>query len=82
MVDLSPAARAIRDAVLGTYAPSVPRDALLWMLERPSTVATLRALADHQQAPVALDQPIDHWSPDDRTRRELRNLADELEGRP
>lgn len=41
----------------------------------------LRALADHQQAPITLGQPIDHWNPDDRTRRELRNLAGELEGR-
>jgi hypothetical protein len=38
MADLSPAAQSVKDAVLATYAD--------WALERPSTVAALRAAAD------------------------------------
>jgi hypothetical protein len=43
---LSPAARAVRDAVLATYADNIPKDDSLWALERASTVAALRAAAD------------------------------------
>lgn len=43
---LSPAAQAVRDAVLATYADSIPKDDNLWALERVSTVAALRAAAD------------------------------------
>lgn len=46
MADLSPAAQAVRDAVLATYADSIPKDDALWALERVSTVAALRAAAD------------------------------------
>ena len=46
MTELSPAAKAVRDAVLATYADSVPKDDNLWALERASTVAALRAAAD------------------------------------
>jgi hypothetical protein len=42
--------------------------------------AALRALADHQPQRRTLDGPQDHWDPDERTRRELRNIAEELEG--
>ena len=68
---LSPAAQSAMQAALH-HDPSGPT--------RHSVGAALRALADHQQAPITLGQPIDHWNPDDRTRRELRNLAVELEG--
>ena len=61
---LSPLAQAVLDA----YGHEVG-----------GIAAVLRAMADHQQAPITLGQPIDHWNPDDRTRRELRNLAAELE---
>jgi hypothetical protein len=40
---LSPAAQAVRDAVLATYADNIPKDDSLWALERASTVAALRA---------------------------------------
>jgi hypothetical protein len=43
---LSPAAQAVRDAVLATYADNIPKDDSLWALERASTVAALRAAAD------------------------------------
>ena len=69
MAELPPAAMA---AVLAFYqAGPKPGSRRL--------AAALRALADHKQAPITLGQPIDHWSPDDRTRRELRNLAEELD---
>jgi hypothetical protein len=41
----------------------------------------LRALADHRPQRRSLDGPRDHWDPDERTRRELRNIAAELEER-
>jgi hypothetical protein len=44
---LSPAAQKIKDAVLATYADNIPKDDNLWALERASTVAALRAAADH-----------------------------------
>lgn len=44
--------------------------------------AALLALADHRQAPARESQPIDWWDPGERTRRELRIMAAELEGQP
>ena len=44
MTDLSPAAQAVRDAVLATYADNIPKNDSLWNLERASTVAALRAV--------------------------------------
>ncbi len=46
MTNLSPAAQAVRDAVLATYADNIPKDDSLWALERASAVAALRAAAD------------------------------------
>lgn len=71
MADLSPAAQALLDATRVKFYESPPTGAELasWILH---------ALADHQQAPIALGSPIDHWHPDERTRQELRNLAAEL----
>lgn len=73
MPDLSPAAQAVLNATKVRLYESPPTAAELaaWIL---------RALADHQPAPITLGQPIDHWYPDERTRRELRNIAAELEG--
>jgi len=45
-IPLSPAAQAVRDAVLATYADNIPKDDNLWALERASVVAALRAAAD------------------------------------
>jgi hypothetical protein len=72
MAELSPAAQAVLDATKVRFYEDQPSGATLarWIL---------RALADHQHV-TATDGPLDHWSPDDRTRRELRNLAEELEG--
>jgi hypothetical protein len=50
---------------------------------RNQIAASLRALADHRrQLRCTLDGPLDHWDPDQRTRQELRNIADELEREP
>ena len=59
---LSPAAQAVRDAVLATYADNIPKDDNLWALERASTVAALRAAADRAR------RGPEHWEgsyPDD-----------------
>ena len=69
MTDPSPAARA---AVLAFYEETS-------RLSRHRLAAALRALADHEHV-TATGGPLDHWSPDERTRRELRNLAEELAG--
>ena len=68
---LSPAAQAVLDATKIRFYESPPTGAQLaaWIL---------RALADHEPAPITLGQPIDHWRPDERTRQELRNIAEEL----
>ncbi len=69
MAELSPQAQAVRDAVLATYADSIPKDDNLWALERPSTVAALRAAAEQ----------IDHdWSAFNCIDA-LNEIADELE---
>jgi hypothetical protein len=74
MSDLSPAAQSVKDAVLATYAD--------WALERPSTVAALRAAADQEKLGP------DHWEgsrPDDYERgwnaalRKISRIAAELE---
>jgi uncharacterized protein YjiS (DUF1127 family) len=82
MTTLSPAAQAIKAAMLATYDSRVRRDDALWRLEQPGAVSALRALADHHPSPITLGQPIDHWHPDERTRQELRNIAAELAGEP
>jgi hypothetical protein len=62
-IPLSPAAQAVRDAVLATYADNIPKDDNLWALERASVVAALRA--------AALYCP--------QERRILMTIADELD---
>lgn len=83
MSELSPAAQAVLDAVVNRSHPLLAgmgagRDQYARKLA-PTAAAALRALADHQPAPTRLGAPLDHWSPDARTRRELHNIADELE---
>ena len=72
---LSPAAQAVRDAVLATYAENIPKDDNLWALERASTVAALRAVADQYEIFFdAYDEPRRVVTVDD-----LLNIAAELE---
>jgi len=78
MTDLSPAAQAVKDAVLATYPDSVPRDDVLWALEKCSAVAALRAAAD-QVVPVC-DTRCDRGVQRMKIRRELLAIAAELEG--
>ena len=75
MADLSPATRAIVAAFDDRYELCGPFDDS-W--QELCLAAALRALADHEPAPITLGEPIDHWHPDERTRQELRNLAEEL----
>ena len=72
MPDLSPAAQAVLDAMGRSYDHEPTR--------RLIAADILRALAEHRQGPITLGQRMDYWSPDDHTRRELRNYATELEG--
>ena len=64
MTNPSPQAQAVRDAVLATYADSIPKDDNLWALERDSVAAALRAAALYCK----------------QDRLILLSLADELEG--
>ena len=81
---LSPAAKAVLDAVLATYADNIPKNDSLWALERASTVAALRAAAD-QVVPPALEEeffdrnqslPLKKMV---EIRQRLNAIADELE---
>lgn len=80
LTPLSPAAQAVRDAVLATYADNIPKDDNLWALDRASVVAALRAAAD-QVVP-------EFWHEDDDiygetmqdVRQNLLAIAAELEG--
>jgi hypothetical protein len=68
---LSPAAQAVRDAVLATYADTIPKDDSLWALERASTVAALRAAADQVVIKLGGLGQESAWY--------LEEIADELE---
>jgi hypothetical protein len=76
MTNLSPAAQAVRDAVLATYADSIPKDDNLWKLERASTAAALRAVAD-QVVPQCGSFLM--TASEDRVRHQLLAIAAELE---
>ena len=83
MTKLSPAARAVRDAVLATYADNIHKDDNLWALERASTVAALRAAAD-QVVPEPDDAAKETFSIAAlrhrwQMRDQLLAIADELE---
>lgn len=79
MSELSPAAQAVRDAVLATYADNIPHADVLWALERPSIVAALRAAAD-QIAPVKNELIDDCWyEKENPVRDQLLDIANELE---
>jgi hypothetical protein len=73
-VSLSPAAQAVLDAI------GIPVGSSLFPVARGFSALALRALADHQ-IPITLDGSACHWTPTPHTRSELRNIADELEGR-
>ena len=60
MTNLSPAAQAVRDAVLATYADNIPKDDNLWALDRASVVAALRAAAK-QAENVHPVRPSTEW---------------------
>jgi len=77
MTDLSPAAQSVKDAVLATCADNVPKDDSLWALERPSTVAALRAAARFNPGPFVPELFGEGWN---AAMGELRNIATELEG--
>jgi hypothetical protein len=84
-VHLSPSAQAVKDAVLATYADNVPRDDLLWALERSSTVAALRAVADRMtglipDVPSGFDQTRGYAQGVEASAAFVEGLAAELEG--
>lgn len=74
---LSPAAQSVMNAHHTAVCRFTPHAA--WGNGRPQIAAILQALADHKQTPIVDGQPIDHWNPSARTRRELRNIAAELQ---
>lgn len=65
-----------------SWVPDQEKDDKYFRFSHKAGLAgALRALADHRPQARTLDGPQDHWDPDDRTRLELRNIADELESR-
>ena len=68
---LSPAAQAVLDAIDSQDGES----------DRAVVVAALRALAEHKTPAWDGTGPACYWTPTPHTRSELRNIADELEGR-
>lgn len=72
MAELSPAAQAVLDAMHRSYDHEPTRRAI--------AAEILHALADHQRPAWDGNGPLCHWSPTPHTRRELRNIAAELEG--
>lgn len=77
MPDHSPATRAVLVAFSDRYELCGPFDE-----DWPELclAAALRALADHQAPAWDGTGPACHWTPGIWTRRELRNIAAELEG--
>ena len=70
---LSPAAQAVLDATDEWASYDIPTGTI--------AAAALRALADHQIPAWDGTGPASHWTPTPHTRSELRNIANELEGR-
>ena len=66
MTNLSPAAQAVKDAVLATYSPDLP-PRTLWALEQAGIAAAFRALAVRINGADAI-------------RQDILDIADELEG--
>ena len=78
MADHSPATSAIVGAFDARYELCGPFDDN-W--QELCLAAAFRALADHR-SPEWDGGPLCHWRPDERTRQELRNIAEELESLP
>jgi hypothetical protein len=78
MTELSPAAAAIVQAFDERYELLGPLEGN-W--QEVCLAAALRVLADHHAGPWTGDGPC-RWTPTPRTRRELRNIAQELESTP
>jgi hypothetical protein len=73
---LSPAAQAVKNAVLALYQEGQVRDSA-WLLERPMVAAALRAAADQitDSSPEWLGSEGVVWS-----QQKLRFVAAELDG--
>ena len=83
MTELSPAAQAVKDAVLALYVDRNVHE-FGWQLDAPTVAAALRAAADQ----VVPDEPdymraaipdTGWWGKHDLIRSELLAIADELE---
>ena len=57
MTNLSPAAQAVKDAVLATYSPDLPPKSI-WALEQAGIAAALRALAVRINGADAIRQDV------------------------
>lgn len=79
MTKLSPAAQAVRDAVLATYADNITKDDNLWALERASTVAALRTAAEQLGESRAPGAEFETLYPRIIEVDDLLAIADELE---
>jgi hypothetical protein len=94
MTELSPAAQAVKDAVIALYSDQQQIRDWGWRLDAPTVAAALRAAADHtvpEQAepPCGENEPWPQsyqlmadskWEQRQQTRAELFAIAAELEG--
>lgn len=67
---------AVADALEASAQGSCAR----WLRNEVCLAASLQALAGHKPPPWTGEGPLCHWHPSQKTRQELRNIADELEG--
>lgn len=75
MSDLSPATRAVLKAFGNHPLRSDHLAEDLWL----ALAASIRALAEHKSPEWGGTGPACHWTPTPYTRRELLNIAEELE---
>jgi hypothetical protein len=83
MTELSPAAQAVKDAVIATYANNLPPKSI-WALEQAGVAAALRAAAD-QVVPKPIRLPRNSYAEGAYDQRlndhqRLLAIAAELEG--
>lgn len=76
MADLSPVAAAALEAFKTRYELLGPLEDN-WI--EVCLAASLQALAGHKPPPWTGEGALCHWHPSQKTRLELRNIADELE---
>jgi hypothetical protein len=88
-MSLSPAAQAVKDAVLALYSDQPQIRDMGWQLDAPTVAAALRAAVDQvvpeepepsEQPFASFNDPWPSWNANQKARAELLAIAAELEG--